>query len=135
MCSDGEVVNGSVWYKRPAECYLEERTINTTHDTQSVGDHILFTVRTTSSLHSQRLPLILQTWLSTVNPSNVVLVTDGHDSVLKYRAHEAGYSSFYSLFKFFIHFIFAIIVTAPPVLHGGNALQILVVSNICASLH
>ena len=62
-------------------------------DFQKTGNHILFTVRTTASLHSQRLPLLFQTWLSAVNRSNVVLVTDGQDRILQFRAQEAGFNT------------------------------------------
>jgi hypothetical protein len=85
-CNRG--ANGTIWWKKPAECYLDGSINHTTH--QKSGNHILFTVRTTASLHHQRLPLIFQTWLSTANRSNVVLVTDGWDRVLKHRAKEAG---------------------------------------------
>jgi hypothetical protein len=85
-CNSG--ANGTIWWKKPAECYLDGSINHTTH--QKSGNHILFTVRTTASLHHQRLPLIFQTWLSTANRSNVVLVTDGWDRVLKHRAKEAG---------------------------------------------
>ena len=67
-------------------------------DFQKTGNHILFTVRTTATLHSQRLPLLFQTWLSAVNRSNVVLVTDGQDRVLQFRAQEAGYNNSYLKF-------------------------------------
>ena len=87
-CSEGGGVNGSLWRKWPAECYVDEST-----DFQKTGNHILFTVRTTASLHSQRLPLLFQTWLSAVNRSNVVLVTDGQDRVLQFRAQEAGFNT------------------------------------------
>ena len=80
--------NSTIWWKKPAECYLDGLINHTTY--QKSGNHILFTVRTTASLHHQRLPLIFQTWLSTTNRSNVVLVTDGQDRVLKHRAKEAG---------------------------------------------
>jgi fringe protein len=54
------------------------------------GNHILFTLRTTTSFHSTRLPLLFQTWLANVNRTNVVIVTDSLDPVLQYRAEEAG---------------------------------------------
>ena len=90
-CSEGGGVNGSLWRKWPAECYVDESSEPT--DFQKTGNHILFTVRTTASLHSQRLPLLFQTWLSAVNRSNVVLVTDGQDRVLQFRAQEAGFNT------------------------------------------
>ena len=72
-----------------------EGSLERPRKSQKSGNNILFTVRTTGSLHSQRLPLIFQTWLSTVNSSNVVLVTDEEDRVLKYRAQEAGDLNFH----------------------------------------
>ena len=54
------------------------------------GNHILFTLRSAVSLHEKRLPLLFQTWLFTVNRSNVIIVTDGIDPVLEKRAKEAG---------------------------------------------
>ena len=71
-------------------------------DFQKTGNHIQFTVRTTASLHSQRLPLLFQTWLSAVNRSSVVLVTDGQDRVLQFRAQEAGYNSGYLFIPSFV---------------------------------
>ena len=54
------------------------------------GNHIMFTARTTVSLHSQRLPVLFQTWMSAVNRSNIFIVTDGIEKVLHFRALEAG---------------------------------------------
>ena len=54
------------------------------------GNHILFTIRTTVSLHSERLPILFLTWLTNVNRSNVVIVTDAVDPILQYRTSEAG---------------------------------------------
>ena len=50
----------------------------------------MFTVRTTVSLHSERLPVLFQTWMSAVNRSNIFIVTDGIEKVLHFRALEAG---------------------------------------------
>ena len=54
------------------------------------GNHIMFTLRTTRMYHHVRLPWLFQTWLTTVNRSNVFIVTDGRDEVFEYRAKEAG---------------------------------------------
>ena len=57
------------------------------------GNHIMFTLRTTTSLHASRLPLLFQTWMTAINRSNIFIVTDGQDKVLEYRAREAGTSA------------------------------------------
>ena len=70
-----------------AECL--DRTRELTPFEQN-GNNILFTLRTTASFHKTRLPVLFQTWLANVNRSNVIIVTDKHDTVLQYRAEEAG---------------------------------------------
>ena len=74
-------------WKNKVECSKQVRALT---PSEKNGNHILFTIRTTASFHSKRLPVLFQTWLATVNRSNVVIVTDGHDPVLQYRAEEAG---------------------------------------------
>ena len=56
------------------------------------GNHIMFTLRTTTSFHSSRIPLLFQTWMTTVNRSNIFIVTDSHEVILESRAKEAGKS-------------------------------------------
>ncbi len=53
---------------------------------EQAGNNILFTLRTTMKYHQQRLPVLFDTWLTTVNTSNVFLVTDGEDTKWKGRA-------------------------------------------------
>ena len=53
---------------------------------EQAGNNILFTLRTTMKYHEQRLPVLFDTWLTTVNTSNVFLVTDGGDTKWKGRA-------------------------------------------------
>ena len=53
---------------------------------EQAGNNILFTLRTTMKFHQQRLPVLFDTWLTTVNTSNVFLVTDGEDAKWKGRA-------------------------------------------------
>ena len=57
---------------------------------EQAGNNILFTLRTTMKFHQQRLPVLFDTWLTTVNTSNVFLVTDGEDTKWKGRAGRAG---------------------------------------------
>ena len=54
------------------------------------GNDIMLTLRTTVKFHEKRLPVLLQTWLSTVNLSNVFLVTDGRDNALERKTADAG---------------------------------------------
>ena len=58
------------------------------------GNHIMFTLRTTTSFHSSRLPLLFQTWMTAVNRSNIFIVTDGRDKLLEHRAKEAGENAY-----------------------------------------
>ncbi len=55
-------------------------------ENEQAGNNILFTLRTTMKFHQQRLPVLFDTWLTTVNTSNVFLVTDGEDTKWKGRA-------------------------------------------------
>ena len=54
------------------------------------GDDILFSLRTTVNFHKKRLPVLFKTWLSTVNLSNVFLVTDGKDANLEQEIASTG---------------------------------------------
>lgn len=54
------------------------------------GDDILFSLRTTVKFHKKRLPVLFKTWLSTVNLSNVFLVTDGKDENLEREIANTG---------------------------------------------
>ena len=54
------------------------------------GDDILLSLRTTVKLHKKRLPVLFKTWLSTVNLSNVFLVTDGKDANLEREIATTG---------------------------------------------
>ena len=54
------------------------------------GDDILFSLRTTVKFHKKRLPVLFKTWLSTVNLSNVFLVTDGKDANLEQEIASTG---------------------------------------------
>ena len=54
------------------------------------GKNIMFTLRTTLSYHKQRLPILFETWLSTVTPSTVFIVTDGHHSEMEKEIRNRG---------------------------------------------
>lgn len=54
------------------------------------GRNIMFTMRTTVAYHKQRLPLLFQTWLTTVSPDTVFIVTDGHDPVVEDETQSRG---------------------------------------------
>ena len=66
---------------------LESRTLT---PSEASGNDILFTLRTTQQYHNKRLPLLMETWLSKVNRSNVYLVTDGNDALWQKRSKDAG---------------------------------------------
>ena len=70
------------------EC-LKRPARNLTRAEES-GDDILFSLRTTVKLHKKRLPVLFKTWLSTVNLSNVFLVTDGKDANLEREIASTG---------------------------------------------
>lgn len=61
---------------------------------EAAGGNIMFTIRTTHTYHHKRLPVLFQTWLSSVGHSKVVLVTDGSDSIIENRTQELGMSIF-----------------------------------------
>ena len=68
---------------------------------EQAGNNILFTLRTTMKFHQQRLPVLFDTWLTTVNTSNVFLVTDGEDTKWKGRADMDGKLNFHFMFLFY----------------------------------
>jgi len=54
------------------------------------GKNIMFTLRTTLAYHKQRLPLLFETWLTTVTPSTVFIVTDGHHTEMEEEIRNRG---------------------------------------------
>lgn len=52
---------------------------------QATGEDILLTVRTTVKYHDIRLPVLMETWIGEVDPSNVFVVTDGEDEDLMWK--------------------------------------------------
>ena len=62
------------------EC--DERKPRQLTEDKAAGSNIMFTIRTTFDYHDSRLPILFETWLSTVDPRTVFLVTDGEDREL-----------------------------------------------------
>ena len=56
------------------------------------GGDILFTIKTTQMYHKERVQLLLDTWLTVVNASNVILVTDEYDEEYMQKANDIGKS-------------------------------------------
>lgn len=81
---------------------------------EEAGNNILFTLRTTQKEHNKRLPLLMETWISKVNRSNIFLVTDGSDSVWQEKTGNAGMItllySFCVLFCIFHSLFFIVII-------------------------
>ena len=50
----------------------------------------MITIKTTVAYHRTRIQLLLDTWISSVNASNVFLVTDGDDLGYEAKAHDIG---------------------------------------------
>lgn len=61
---------------------------------EASGGDILFTVRTTVKYHAVRLPDILETWLSGVDPAGVYIVSDGKDEDLEKKLGVLGHVSY-----------------------------------------
>ena len=59
------------------ECYTSP--LRNLSESEARGDDIMFTVRTTAKYHDTRLPVLFDTWLSEMEPSNIFVVTDGED--------------------------------------------------------
>lgn len=70
--------------KEVAEPLVEcgERRPRELTEAEKAGQNIMFTLRTTLDYHDERLPVLFETWLSTVDPRTVFLVTDGEDAEL-----------------------------------------------------
>ena len=52
----------------------------------------MFTIRTTPKFHKKRLPILFETWITTVNASNFYLVTDGGDKEYEQITRDIGES-------------------------------------------
>ena len=81
--------SAAIWREPLVEC--QSRQLNYSPNWwEKNGNNIMFTLRTTRKFHRNRLPQLFQTWLTTVNRSNVFVVSDERDEVLEYRIKEAG---------------------------------------------
>ena len=78
--------------KEVAEPLVEcgERKARKLTEAEKAGQNIMFTLRTTLDYHDQRLPVLFETWLSTVDPRTVFLVTDGEDTELDDNTENIG---------------------------------------------
>ena len=78
--------------KEVAEPLVEcgERKARELTEMEKAGQNIMFTLRTTLDYHDQRLPVLFETWLSTVDPRTVFLVTDGEDAELDDTTENIG---------------------------------------------
>ena len=57
---------------------------------EAAGGDILFTVRTAAKYHTTRLPEILDTWLTSVDPRSVYIVSDESDKDLEKKLELIG---------------------------------------------
>ena len=78
--------------KEVAEPLVEcgERQVRELTEEEKLGQNIMFTLRTTLDYHDKRLPVLFETWLSTVDPRTVFLVTDGEDTELDDNTENIG---------------------------------------------
>lgn len=59
-------------------------------DFESSGGDIMLSIRTTLKYHDTRLPVLFDTWLGEVEPTNVFMVTDGEDEDLLWKTNTLG---------------------------------------------
>jgi hypothetical protein len=59
-------------------------------DFELAGSNIILTVKTTRRFHASRLPLMLDTWLTTVNASNTYIITDDKDKIHEDKCKHLG---------------------------------------------
>lgn len=64
---------------------------------EASGGDILLTLRTTVKYHDTRLPVLFDTWLGEVEPTNVFIVTDGEDEDLLWKTNTLGKYLVYAL--------------------------------------
>ena len=81
-------------YKKGKEPSAENsgRTPRTLTPFEQAGNNIMITIKTTQSYHTKRVQVLLDTWISVVNASNVFLVTDGDDEEYETKARNIGKS-------------------------------------------
>ena len=106
--SKGKVV--TKFYKRywkGEEPIIEKagRTPRTLTPFEQSGNNIMITIKTTQSYHTKRVQVLLDTWISAVNASNVFLVTDGDDEEYEKKARDIGkIASIYTISCVHIHY-------------------------------
>ena len=61
-------------------------------DLERSGGNVMFTLRTMLRYHTSRVPVLMETWLTTLNRSKLFIVTDGEDGALRTQADERGIS-------------------------------------------
>lgn len=69
---------------------LLNRTYRALSPSEQAGANILFTVRTTVKFHKSRLPVLMDTWMTKVNCSNIYFVTDGPDAQTEDKVKSNG---------------------------------------------
>ena len=84
------------WFKEEPLVETSNRVPRKLTPFEENGRDILFTIKTTQTYHKGRIQLLLDTWLSVVNASNVYLVTDGYDQEYSHKAKEIGKSCQFS---------------------------------------
>ena len=57
---------------------------------EQAGNDVMIAIKSTLAYHRTRFQLLLDTWLSMVNASNVFLVTDGNDEEYEDKAKKIG---------------------------------------------
>ena len=57
---------------------------------EKAGNDVMITIKTTRDYHRTRIQLLLDTWISVVNASNLFLVTDEYDQEYERKAKEIG---------------------------------------------
>lgn len=70
------------------ECSNKKMRKLTPHEEQ--GRNIMFTIRTTKDYHETRLGVMFETWVTTLYPESLFLVTDDEDSELAEQLEEVG---------------------------------------------
>ena len=80
-----------------------ERQARELTEEEKSGQNIMFTLRTTLDYHDQRLPVLFETWLSTVDPRTVFLVTDGEDTELDDITENIGMGNLITTYSSFYH--------------------------------
>ena len=93
ITSDGKVVTTfykQYWKGKEPLAEKSGRTTRTLTPFEQAGNNIMITIKTTQSYHRTRVQVLLDTWISAVNASNVFLVTDGNDEEYEGKAKNIG---------------------------------------------